>query len=116
MSDPVRLRQVVQNLLRNAVQASPSGSPIDVLGELTTNAYRIRILDRGSGVPAELGARIFEPFTSGRPSGSGLGLAVCSGIVRAHGGEILVRPREGGGSEFSVVLPCEPRRVEGAHV
>jgi signal transduction histidine kinase len=103
--DPVRIRQVLQNLLRNAVQAGAPGSPIDVRGEQTPTAYVIRVLDRGRGVPEELRTRIFEPFLSGRVHGTGLGLAVCKGIVQSHGGAIEVQPRDGGGSEFVVELP-----------
>ncbi len=113
--DPVRLRQVIQNLLRNAVQAAPEGSLIEVHGEATVNAYTIRVLDRGSGIPDELRTRIFEPFLSGRVNGTGLGLAVCTGILRAHGGEIGARPRDGGGSEFFVQLPRPQERTVEAH-
>jgi signal transduction histidine kinase len=101
----VRIRQVLQNLLRNSVQAAPNGSLIEVQGEANPRGYTIRVLDRGHGIPADLRSRIFEPFVSGRRNGTGLGLAVCNGIVRAHGGSIEVRDREGGGSEFVVQLP-----------
>lgn len=103
--DPVRMRQVVQNLLRNAVQAAANGSPVDVYGHASTGGYRIRVLDRGAGIPNDMLTRIFEPFQSGRVNGTGLGLAVCTGILRAHGGQITARAREGGGSEFVVELP-----------
>jgi two-component system NtrC family sensor kinase len=103
--DPVRLRQVIQNLLRNAAQAAPQGAPVEVYGEATANRYVVRVLDRGSGIPEELRARIFEPFLSGRINGTGLGLAVCSGILRAHGGAIAAHPRDGGGTELVVELP-----------
>jgi two-component system NtrC family sensor kinase len=105
--DPVRLRQVVQNLLRNAIQAAPKGSPVDVYGHVRTGGYCIRVLDRGVGIPEEMLTRIFEPFQSGRVNGTGLGLAVCTGILRAHGGRISARGREGGGSEFVVDLPTQ---------
>jgi two-component system, NtrC family, sensor kinase len=103
--DPVRIRQVLQNLLRNAVQAAAPGSPIEVRGEQTSSAYVISVMDRGVGVPDEHRTRIFEPFLSGRIHGTGLGLAVCKSIVRAHGGTIEVQPRDGGGSKFVVELP-----------
>lgn len=114
--DGVRLRQVLLNLLRNAVQAAPKGSPIEVYGQATARAYIVRVLDRGSGVPDELRTKIFEPFLSGRVNGTGLGLAVCSGILRAHGGEISARPRDGGGSEFVVSLPRAGELVVDGHV
>jgi signal transduction histidine kinase len=103
--DGVRVRQVVQNLLRNAVQASEKGCKVEVVGEAGNSSYLIHVLDRGSGVPNELAPRIFEPFVSGRSNGSGLGLAVSNGILRAHGGSIEMRARDGGGTEFVVRLP-----------
>lgn len=107
--DPVRMRQVLQNLLRNATQASPLGSSVELRGELTPHRYLIRVLDRGGGIPKELGPRIFEPFLSGRRNGTGLGLAVCDGIIRAHGGTIDASERPGGGAEFLVSLPRTDR-------
>lgn len=114
--DSVRIRQVVQNLLRNAVQASPKACEIELLGRAGTSEYTIRVLDRGRGVPTELAHRIFEPFTSGRHNGTGLGLAVSSGILRAHGGSIEVGERDGGGTEFVVRLPLTAASLRSAHV
>lgn len=115
-ADPIRIKQVLQNLLRNAVQAAPMGSLIEVYGEAASDGYTLRVLDRGSGVPHELRSRIFEPFLSSRVNGTGLGLAVCSGIMRAHGGDIRFRPREGGGSEFLVRLPRSAAAPVDEHV
>jgi signal transduction histidine kinase len=78
------------------------------------DAYLIRVRDNGSGIPADLRSRIFEPFLSGRLNGTGLGLAVCQGIVRAHRGTIEARDREGGGTEFIVALP-RAAHTESAH-
>jgi signal transduction histidine kinase len=110
--DPVRARQVIQNLLRNAVEASPRDSLIEVKGELRGDAYVVRVLDRGQGIPTEIKARLFEPFQSGRPNGTGLGLAVCNGIIRAHGGTIEALTRPGGGTEFVIRMPVRPERKE----
>ena len=98
------------------MQAGPKGSLVEVYGEATADTYTVRVLDRGNGIPAELRTRIFEPFVSGRINGTELGLAVCSGILRAHGGEIEARPREGGGSEFIVALPRRIHQALEAHV
>jgi signal transduction histidine kinase len=103
--DGVRMRQVVQNLLKNAVQASGKGALVEVRGEVAAESYVIRVLDRGSGISPELGPRIFEPFLSGRANGTGLGLAVCAGITRAHQGSIEARARQDGGTEFVVTFP-----------
>lgn len=102
--DPVRLKQVIANLLKNAVQAS--SREVRVEGEpLGERGYRIRIADRGTGMTPEQHASAFEPFFTGRRGGTGLGLAVCQGIVRAHGGTITASAREGGGSVFEITLP-----------
>ena len=109
LADGRRLRQVVLNLLRNAVQASPNEIPVEVTGRRLPNyCYEIRVLDRGPGVAPADERRIFEPFYSKRDGGSGLGLAVCLGIVRAHDGDIRVERRPGGGSVFCVTLPPIP--------
>ena len=102
--DPARVRQVLSNLLRNAVQASEPGSPVAVEGRVLPGAYEVRVVDRGSGIPPEDRMRVFEPFFSKR-GGSGLGLAVVHGLVAAHDGTIRVEPRDGGGTAFVVVLP-----------
>jgi signal transduction histidine kinase len=104
--DPVRLRQVINNLARNAVEA---GSPeVAIEGRrVGTSDYMIRVLDRGPGIGEEAKSRIFEPFFSTRRGGTGLGLAVCSGIVRAHAGSIIAQEREGGGTEIAVTLPTQ---------
>jgi two-component system, NtrC family, sensor kinase len=107
VGDARRLRQVVLNLLRNAVEVSDA--PVDLRGApLPGGGYVFSVEDRGPGVPARDAARIFEPFFTTRKAGSGLGLSVCQGIVRAHGGDIDVTARPGGGSIFRVTLPVEP--------
>jgi two-component system NtrC family sensor kinase len=109
-ADALRLRQVVANLVNNAIQA---GSPeVTVVGECSATSYMIRVLDRGSGIAPEQRERIFEPFYSGRRGGTGLGLAVCLGIVKAHGGTIEAQPRANGGTELIVTLPTGAASTE----
>ena len=105
--DPGRLRQVVFNLLSNAAHVSPRGSPIEVVGTRTTLAYEITVADRGPGVDVKDRPLIFAPFFSKTPGGSGLGLAVCESIVRAHGGTISVDDGWHGGALFRVQLPVQ---------
>lgn len=102
--DPLRVRQVVGNLLRNAAQACGEGL-IDLRGESAGGVYRLRVSDRGPGLSPEIRGQLFEPFATTRSGGSGLGLAVCQGIVHAHGGEIRAEDRAGGGTTFEVSLP-----------
>jgi two-component system, NtrC family, sensor kinase len=114
-ADPGRIRQVVLNLLRNAIQASPPDARVEIMGipPLIGDRYEIVVADRGPGVKPEDQPRIFEPFFSKRGDGSGLGLAVCQGIVRAHGGTIAVETRPGGGASFRVCLPGRQRPPAG---
>ncbi len=109
--DTGRIRQVLLNLLINAVQASTPKSEVIVVGRVVDNeGYEVSISDRGSGVAPEDKARVFEPFFGKRKGGSGLGLAVCQGIVRAHGGTIDLENREGGGTTFRFLIPSHPHQ------
>ena len=109
--DPARLRQVLLNLLINAAQVSEAGTQIVVEGRPDdAGGYMLSVTDRGPGVSADDRERIFEPFFSKRSGGSGLGLAVSQGIVRAHGGTITVSDSEGDGATFLIRLPGAPRR------
>jgi two-component system NtrC family sensor kinase len=103
--DPGRVRQLVFNLLRNAAQVAPVGTPIELVGTaLADGAYEITVGDRGPGVAPEDRPLIFQPFFSKSAGGSGLGLALCENIVRAHGGKITVEENPGGGALFRVRL------------
>ena len=104
--DPVRMRQVLVNLLRNAWEASP-GTPIQIRGRAVGDVYVLAVDDRGPGLAVEARDRLFEPFFTTRSEGSGLGLAVCFGLVSAHGGVIVPRARDGGGLSMSIELPIE---------
>lgn len=108
-ADGARIRQVVLNLLLNAAQASPPGERVLLSGAVDGQDYRILVEDRGPGVPADDRERVFEPFFSRRRGGSGLGLSVALGIVRAHRGTIAVSDAAGGGACFAVRLPLAQR-------
>ncbi len=105
---PEQLKQVVLNLLTNAVQAMPGGGTVRVEVEPGpgTGWVSIRVRDEGTGIAPQDRARLFEPFFSTKPGGTGLGLAVSQGIVRGHGGWIEVESEPGRGSSFTVVLPA----------
>jgi two-component system, NtrC family, sensor kinase len=107
--DPGRIRQVVTNLVRNACEATAragANATVQVIGACSgTDAYRISVQDRGPGVPTADRDRVFEPFFTTRSDGTGLGLAVCYGLVTAHGGTIGVTERQGGGTIIRVDLP-----------
>ena len=102
--DPVRLSQVLRNLLVNAASASAREEPIRIEVERHGERAIIRVRDRGTGIDPRDLPHVFEPFYSRRPGGTGLGLAVSHGIVRAHGGtiELLDTPP---GTTAVVTLP-----------
>lgn len=106
------IRQVVLNLLDNAVRYGRDGQTIRVVGSRVGQTVRIRVEDEGEGVPAEERERIFEPFQRGDGSvgtvvvGSGIGLAVVREIVTAHDGHVRVEDAPTGGASFVVELPA----------
>jgi signal transduction histidine kinase len=107
-TDPVRLEQILLNLLSNAVRHSPAGQAITLRVETASPDVRFTVVDRGSGVPAELRDRIFEPFERFDPHsglGTGLGLPVSRRLAEVLGGKLSVEDTPGGGATFVLVLP-----------
>ncbi|MBA4104718.1 MAG: hypothetical protein C0485_03090 [Pirellula sp.] len=114
--------QVLANLLSNAVRYTPPGSRIAIWGVQESDCRKIVIADDGPGIPAGREEAIFEKFVRGSTKvadgrrGMGLGLAICRGMVTAHGGTIRARNRPEGGAEFVISLPCRagapPIRLE----
>lgn len=121
-ADEGQLRQVVLNLLMNAIDVTPRGGSIllwcdaDVAPAAPGAPHDgaasgwavIRVSDTGPGLPRELGERMFEPFITTKDTGTGLGLSICQRIVRHHGGTITARNRTGGGAVLEVRLPVYP--------
>jgi two-component system, OmpR family, sensor histidine kinase KdpD len=110
--DYLQIDQVLTNLLENAVRYTPTGSPIEISAEAQDGQLLVSVADRGPGIPPEELERIFDKFYRVRTlqrdtSGSGLGLAVCRGLVEAHGGRIWAENREGGGALFRFTLPLK---------
>jgi signal transduction histidine kinase len=108
MADAVQIRQVVVNLVLNAIQAMPAGGEIAIVTRRGDDRIEIEVRDRGEGLPDAPVARLYEPFFSTRPGGTGLGLAVCRRIADAHGGRLSASAAEGGGARFVLVLPDTP--------
>jgi two-component system, OmpR family, sensor histidine kinase KdpD len=109
--DDLLVEQVLINLLENAAKYTPSASPVEISTAIDSGAVVVAIADRGPGIPPELADRIFEKFyrlpREGASGGGGLGLAICRGIVEAHGGRIWVEGRDGGGAVFRFTLPLD---------
>jgi two-component system sensor histidine kinase KdpD len=106
--DAVLLEQVFVNLLENAVKYTPPKTAIEIQARADSNDVIVTVGDRGPGLPAGAEARIFEKFfraSAAAAPGAGLGLAICRGVVEAHGGKISAANREGGGASFVITLP-----------
>jgi len=116
--DRGRLAQVLRNLLSNAIKYSPDGTKIAIRGRREGHQAVVSVQDQGIGIPAEDLERVFERFyrveneTTRNVAGVGLGLSVCQGIVRAHGGRIWVESTLGEGSTFFFSVPTAPTPME----
>lgn len=106
------LRQIVYNLVQNAIDVSPQGGTVSVIAIATVDTLELTVRDQGPGVPVALREQIFEPFFSTKEkqmktSGMGLGLALVRRTVSAARGSIRIETAPGGGAEFIVTLPLE---------
>jgi two-component system sensor histidine kinase KdpD len=107
--DFVLMVQVLVNLLDNAVKYSPPDSPIEVRAGIEDSELRVRVADRGIGIPPADLERVFDKFyrvqRPGSVAGSGLGLSICKGIMETHAGRIWAESRQGGGTVVTLALP-----------
>lgn len=115
-ADPVRIRQVVVNLLTNAIKYSPTGGDVDLRVTKTGSFAVVAVTDQGMGIPAAEQPRVFEKMYRVKSApmkgllGTGLGLYICRAIVEAHGGEIRIKSKVGEGATFSFTIPTIPAR------
>ena len=118
--DADRLRQVVANLLANALVHTPPGRPVEVRVRHDGPAAVLEVADHGPGLTPELADKVFERFVRADPArtratgGSGLGLAIVAAVVEAHGGRAEVDSKPGEGATFRVVLPAAEADVPSA--
>lgn len=103
--DPSRLQQALENVLQNAVQASPEGARVTAEVSQGPDGLTYRIRDLGPGIAPGEEEKIFEPFVTGKIRGVGLGLAITRRIVELHGGKITARNHPEGGAQFELRLP-----------
>jgi len=104
--DPLRIREVLVNLVTNALHHTPAGGVVSIDGEAESDRVVMTVADTGTGVAAEDLPKIFDRFYKGRTSGgSGLGLTIARNLVAAHGGEIRADSVEGKGTEMTFTLP-----------
>jgi signal transduction histidine kinase/CheY-like chemotaxis protein len=110
-ADPPSVREVLVNLILNAVDALPRGGRVTVRTWATEDGVHCAVADDGVGMPAEVRRRVFEPFfTTKGVKSTGLGLSVAYGIIQRHGGELTVDTEEGGGTTVTFRLPKAARR------
>ncbi|HEU0257392.1 MAG TPA: HAMP domain-containing sensor histidine kinase, partial [Microbacteriaceae bacterium] len=120
LADENKIRQVITNLVGNALRYTDQGSPIEIRVQKDPAAARavLEIVDHGEGIPEQLRDKIFQRFWRADTSrtretgGSGLGLAIVASIVAAHHGTVEARETPGGGATFRIVLPLAPERPE----
>jgi two-component system sensor histidine kinase HydH len=105
--DGARMKQVILNLVQNAVQASPKGGKVWVITRQYPKYVEVEVADQGPGIPGEIWDKLFFPFFTTKHGGTGLGLAISHKIVEAHGGVLeLVKSNENG-TTFRVQLPVK---------
>ncbi|MCL4535585.1 MAG: ATP-binding protein [Bacteroidetes bacterium] len=111
-ADAGRIRQVLTNLITNAIKYTPGGGIITITLKADRHALTVQVSDHGIGIPKQHVGRVFEPFyrvdtpLHRQVSGTGLGLAICKHIIEAHDGQIWVTSEEGVGSTFGFALPA----------
>jgi signal transduction histidine kinase len=106
--DPRKVKQVLINLVQNALEASLPDAEVRIEAEPLAGGARVRVLDRGRGLDATLSASVFDPGVTTKPRGSGIGLTVARALARQHGGDLVLAPREGGGTIAELTLPADP--------
>jgi C4-dicarboxylate-specific signal transduction histidine kinase len=108
--DRIQLQQVILNLVRNAMEALAGRN--DGVVRITVcrldDLVEVRVADNGPGIEAALAVRLFEPLTTSKPDGLGLGLSICASIVQLHGGRIWLHSGAPGATEFRFSLPLQP--------
>ncbi len=116
VGDDARLRQILANLLSNALTHTPAGTPVSVDVRTEGDVALIEVKDRGSGLSPQAASHVFDPFYRADPArvraggggeGTGLGLAIVAAIAEAHGGSVAVTSPTGEGATFRVLLPIE---------
>ena len=111
--DPAQLRQALDNLVRNAVEATPEGGRVSLSARREGGGHAVEVRDTGRGIEPDHLPRIFDLYFTTKADGTGVGLAVTQQIVTAHGGTIEVDSRPGGGTTMTVRLPAGEEKARG---
>jgi signal transduction histidine kinase len=111
--DHQQVRQVLINLLENAMDAMPRGGDITLGGRVQGPSAEILVSDTGEGMPPEVVAQVFQPYFTTKEKGTGLGLAISQSIIEAHGGALTVKSTPGKGATFTISLPLAEGEAGG---
>jgi len=103
--DPRKTKQILVNLVQNALEASPDGSEVRVAVGRQNGFANVRVMDRGGGISPAIRGRAFEPGVTSKAAGSGLGLTIARTLAEQHGGSLRLSNRDGGGCIAEVLLP-----------
>ncbi len=103
--DRIKTRRVLDNLIRNAVEAMPEGGAISIEGRVDGDIYLLEVKDTGIGISRDVLPKLFTPFYTTKPNGMGIGLTFCKRTIEAHGGTIEVNTIEGKGTTFTLNIP-----------
>lgn len=106
LADGDKIRQVLVNLVQNAIEAIDNRGEVSVHVEPDGAGYRMRVRDSGPGIAPDIVDHIFEPFFTTKEGGTGLGMAICYSLIAHHGGDIRLHQHDG--TEFEVILPPKP--------
>ena len=106
------MRQVLLNLVQNAVDSMPNGGELTVLSRALQDHVELVVADTGQGMDEDVLESLFQPFFTTKVGGTGLGLSVSQKIIHDHGGDIVVRSKPGAGSSFTISLPI-PQKPPG---
>jgi signal transduction histidine kinase len=104
--DSLKVQRLLENLIRNAVEAMPGGGKLTVSAERAGESIEIRVKDTGAGIEPDALGRLFKPFNTTKEDGLGLGLVYCRRVAEMHGGSIMVESKPGEGATFIIRLPA----------
>ena len=119
MVDHIQIQQVLTNLMRNAIEAMKDVTQKEMIVRtqaIGPGEVAVTVEDTGTGIPEEVSAQLFKPFTTTKPGGMGIGLSISKRIVEAHGGTMTVSHTASGGASFRFTLPAYDEKedhVEG---
>jgi two-component system sensor kinase FixL len=113
--DKVQIQQVLLNLIRNAVEAMQSSVRRELIIRTVMSAdgmVEVSVTDSGPGLAADIREKLFQPFVTTKPSGMGVGLSICRGIIEAHGGRMWLADRPGGAAFHFTLSAAHPEVTE----